>query len=116
MAEISATPDSQSGEEIKHAKKSSDVNEYEDPSLSEKVESYDLDEEAVRIADEDLNRKKKQVWGYLKVLQASWILIRCSQTYKGWMLLWLAFQSTGVIYGDIGTRYVFITSKDSHDS
>jgi KUP system potassium uptake protein len=34
-----------------------------------------------------------------------------SQTYKGWILVWLAFQSTGVIYGDIGTRYVFIPSE-----
>ena len=25
------------------------------------------------------------------------------QTYKGWMLVWLAYQSTGAIYGDIGT-------------
>lgn len=25
------------------------------------------------------------------------------QVFKGWTLLWLAYQSTGVIYGDIGT-------------
>jgi hypothetical protein len=34
-----------------------------------------------------------------------------AQTYKGRMLIWLALQSTGVIYGDIGTRYVFIPPK-----
>jgi hypothetical protein len=27
----------------------------------------------------------------------------CWQTYTGWMLMWLAYQSTGAIYGDIGT-------------
>lgn len=61
MAGISTTPGSQSGEEINPAQKSGDVSEHKDPSLSEKAEGYDLDEEAVRIADEDLNRKKKQV-------------------------------------------------------
>ncbi|ELR06180.1 hypothetical protein VC83_00733 [Pseudogymnoascus destructans] len=82
MADISTTPGSQSG----------DVTEHKDPSLSEKAEDYDLDEEAVRIADEDLNRKKKQ-------------------THKGWMLVWLAFQSTGVIYGDIGTSPLYVYSS-----
>lgn len=61
MADIITTLDSQFGEDINSSNKSSDANEHKDPALSIKVEGYDLDEEAVRIADEDLNRKKKQV-------------------------------------------------------
>ncbi|KFZ23255.1 hypothetical protein V502_02266 [Pseudogymnoascus sp. VKM F-4520 (FW-2644)] len=75
---------SQSGEDVNLAQKSGDVAEHEDPSLLEKADGYSLDKEAARIANEDLNRKKKQ-------------------TYKGRMLIWLALQSTGVIYSDIGT-------------
>jgi KUP system potassium uptake protein len=62
-------------------------------SISEK-NGYDVEDRAAQIADADLNRKKKQ-------------------TYSGWMLLFLAYQSTGVIYGDIGTSplYVYSSSK-----
>ncbi|KUJ20933.1 putative potassium transporter 5 [Mollisia scopiformis] len=72
------------------------------PSLSEKPTSYDEEGlNAAQIADEDLNRKKKQ-------------------TYTGWMLIWLAYQSTGVIYGDIGTSPLYVysstfTSQPSYD-
>jgi hypothetical protein len=59
MAGISGSPGSQSGEEIKPAQ--TDVAKHEDHSLSEKAERYDPDEEAVRITNEDLNHKKKQV-------------------------------------------------------
>ncbi|KFZ18999.1 hypothetical protein V501_00862, partial [Pseudogymnoascus sp. VKM F-4519 (FW-2642)] len=78
MVDISATPGSQSGEDVNLAQKFGDVAKHEDPSLLEKADGYSLDKEAARIADEDLNRKKKQ-------------------TYKGRMLIWLALQSTGVI-------------------
>ena len=61
MVGISATPGSQSGEDVNLAQQSGDVAEHEDPSLSEKADGYSLGEEAARIADEDLNRKKKQV-------------------------------------------------------
>lgn len=61
MVDISATLGSQSGEDVNLAHKSGDVAEHEDPSLSEKADGHSLDEEAARIADEDLNRKKKQV-------------------------------------------------------
>lgn len=42
------------------------------------------------------------------------------QEYKGWMLVWLAYQSTGVIYGDIGTSPLYVysstfTSQPSYD-
>jgi KUP system potassium uptake protein len=62
-------------------------------SISEK-DGYDIEERAAQIADADLNRKKKQ-------------------TFSGWVLLFLAYQSTGVIYGDIGTSplYVYSSSK-----
>ncbi|RFU26938.1 hypothetical protein B7463_g9406, partial [Scytalidium lignicola] len=67
----------------------------------EKRGDYDAEERAIQIADADLNHKKKQ-------------------TFSGWMLLWLAYQSTGTIYGDIGTSplYVFsstFTSQPSYD-
>lgn len=61
MVDISTTPGSQSGEDVNLAQKSGDVAEHEDASLPEKADGYSLDEEAARIADEDLNRKKKQV-------------------------------------------------------
>ncbi|KAK6834300.1 hypothetical protein PG987_008994 [Apiospora arundinis] len=41
-----------------------------------------------------------------------------AQHYHGSILLWLSFQSIGVIYGDIGTSplYVFSSTFDSHPS
>jgi len=30
------------------------------------------------------------------------------QIFSGWTLLWLSYQSIGVIYGDIGTRSAFL--------
>ncbi|KAK3897063.1 hypothetical protein C8A05DRAFT_20094 [Staphylotrichum tortipilum] len=56
--------------------------------------SHDLDEEerARRIAEQDLNQKKKQ-------------------TYSGFLLLWLSFQSAGTIYGDIGTSPLYVYSS-----
>ena len=33
------------------------------------------------------------------------------QEYKGWVLAWLAYQSTGVIYGDIGTSPLYVFSS-----
>lgn len=34
-----------------------------------------------------------------------------SQTFGGFLLLWLSFQSTGVIYGDIGTSPLYVYSS-----
>lgn len=55
---------------------------------------WDLDQEekARQIAEEDLNRGKKQ-------------------SFSGKILLWLAWQSTGVIYGDIGTSPLYVYSS-----
>ncbi|KAI0163650.1 potassium transporter-domain-containing protein [Pestalotiopsis sp. NC0098] len=50
------------------------------------------EEKAHRIAEEDLNRAHKQ-------------------DYRGFVLLWLAWQSTGVIYGDIGTSPLYVYSS-----
>ncbi len=33
------------------------------------------------------------------------------QVFKGWYLIWLAYQSTGVIYGDIGTSPLYVYSS-----
>ncbi|KAK7426939.1 hypothetical protein QQZ08_006531 [Neonectria magnoliae] len=49
-------------------------------------------EKAQQIEHEDLNRENKQ-------------------TYKGILLLWLAWQSTGVVYGDIGTSPLYVYSS-----
>lgn len=37
--------------------------------------------------------------------------VRKKQVFKGWVLLWLAYQSTGVIYGDIGTSPLYVYSS-----
>ncbi|KAK9483667.1 potassium transporter-domain-containing protein [Lipomyces starkeyi] len=58
----------------------------------EKQLSNDVEHAYVSKLDEDLNRKKKQ-------------------EYRGWVLLWLAYQSTGVIYGDIGTSPLYVYSS-----
>ncbi|KAF4973878.1 hypothetical protein FZEAL_9167 [Fusarium zealandicum] len=49
-------------------------------------------EKAQRIEHEDLCRENKQ-------------------TYKGVLLLWLAWQSAGVVYGDIGTSPLYVFSS-----
>lgn len=33
------------------------------------------------------------------------------QVFKGWTLMWLAYQATGVIYGDIGTSPLYVYSS-----
>ncbi|KAL0256341.1 hypothetical protein SLS55_008735 [Diplodia seriata] len=33
------------------------------------------------------------------------------QVFKGWTLIWLAYQSTGVIYGDLGTSPLYVFSS-----
>ncbi|KAH7114576.1 potassium transporter-domain-containing protein [Dactylonectria estremocensis] len=57
-------------------------------------EAWDIEneEKARQIADTDLHQKHKQ-------------------NHKGFMLLWLAWQSTGVIYGDIGTSPLYVYSS-----
>ncbi|EHK25580.1 uncharacterized protein TRIVIDRAFT_145062 [Trichoderma virens Gv29-8] len=65
------------------------------------MSDLDVDEEekARRIAEEDLQGHRKQ-------------------TYSGFLLVWLSFQATGVIYGDIGTSplYVFSSTFSSQPS
>ncbi|KZF24026.1 potassium uptake protein [Xylona heveae TC161] len=46
--------------------------------------------------------------------------IKHEQVFKGWRLLWLAYQSVGVVYGDIGTSPLYVysstfASPPSHD-
>ncbi|KAI1869290.1 uncharacterized protein JN550_005920 [Neoarthrinium moseri] len=57
-------------------------------------EDWDADneEKARRITEEDLQRSHKQ-------------------NHRGIILLWLAWQSTGVIYGDIGTSPLYVYSS-----
>ncbi|KAI1166354.1 potassium transporter [Nemania serpens] len=63
-------------------------------STSEKVHHADEDDEerAQRITEQDQGAHRKQ-------------------KYSGLVLLWLAFQSTGVIYGDIGTSPLYVYSS-----
>jgi KUP system potassium uptake protein len=92
----------QFGEEIQPARTTASKAYTKDlASFSEKSAGVDLEERAVQIANEDLNHKKKQ-------------------TFTGWVLMWLAYQSTGVIYGDIGTSPLYVysstfTSQPSYD-
>ncbi|KAK5653067.1 hypothetical protein OQA88_9353 [Cercophora sp. LCS_1] len=60
----------------------------------EKQLSHDVDQEerARKFEELDRNQKKKQ-------------------TYSGFLLIWLSFQSTGVIYGDIGTSPLYVYSS-----
>ncbi|KAF4463262.1 potassium uptake [Fusarium albosuccineum] len=60
-------------------------------------------EKAQRIEHEDLCRENKQV-GPASFQPAG-------NTYKGILLLWLAWQSTGVVYGDIGTSPLYVFSS-----
>ncbi|KAH6896769.1 potassium transporter-domain-containing protein [Thelonectria olida] len=57
-------------------------------------EAWDIEneEKARQIAESDLNQRHKQ-------------------NHKGFMLLWLAWQSVGVIYGDIGTSPLYVYSS-----
>ncbi|KAI0904957.1 potassium transporter [Ustulina deusta] len=59
---------------------------------TEKWHIDDDEERAQRIAHQDQNSSHKQ-------------------KYSGHVLLWLAFQSTGVIYGDIGTSPLYVYSS-----
>ncbi|TVY88032.1 Potassium transporter [Lachnellula willkommii] len=97
----------QFGEDIQPVKTKNSSTVYsqahnDHPALNEKEEAVDLEDRvAVEIANEDVNKKNKQ-------------------NYTGWMLLWLSYQSTGVIYGDIGTSPLYVysstfTSQPSYD-
>ncbi|CZR54345.1 probable potassium transporter 8 [Phialocephala subalpina] len=102
MAESEAAQHIQFGDDIHPVKTTTSSRVFPKerltPSLSEKRTSLSYDhrdeeeQNATQIADADANRKKKQ-------------------TYSGWMLMWLAYQSTGVIYGDIGTSPLYVYSS-----
>ncbi|MCJ1414727.1 hypothetical protein MMC32_001054 [Xylographa parallela] len=42
--------------------------------------------------------------------------IKHKQVFGGWLLLWLSYQATGVIYGDIGTSPLYVYSSTFTDS
>ncbi|KAK9372535.1 potassium transporter-domain-containing protein [Lipomyces chichibuensis] len=85
------SPQLQLGDERHPSKVVDDAVQSADSSL-EKQLSPDVEQAYASKLDEDLNRKKKQ-------------------EYRGWVLLWLAYQSTGVIYGDIGTSPLYVYSS-----
>jgi KUP system potassium uptake protein len=37
--------------------------------------------------------------------------LKSKQEFRGWLLVWLAYQATGVIYGDIGTSPLYVYSS-----
>ncbi|KAK8111532.1 potassium uptake protein [Apiospora kogelbergensis] len=73
-------------------------------------------ERARRFDREDLNKDNTQVVSP-SFLEEIYQLTR-KQHYHGRILLWLSFQSIGVIYGDIGTSplYVFSSTFNAHPS
>ncbi|KAK8058977.1 hypothetical protein PG994_009425 [Apiospora phragmitis] len=73
--------------------------------VSEKSQRVDDLERAKRLDQEDLDNGNAQL---------TWK----DKKYHGNILLWLSFQSIGVIYGDIGTSplYVFSSTFDGHPS
>ncbi|KAH6950398.1 potassium transporter-domain-containing protein [Ilyonectria sp. MPI-CAGE-AT-0026] len=68
------------------------VGESSSAAAKDKIWDMDSEEKARRIADEDLNHKTKQ-------------------DHRGFLLLWLTWQSTGTVYGDIGTSPLYVYSS-----
>ncbi|KAK2612025.1 hypothetical protein QQS21_001990 [Conoideocrella luteorostrata] len=62
------------------------------PTYSEYLTDIEDEEKARAIANEDLQGPRKQ-------------------TYSGTVLVWLSFQATGIIYGDIGTSPLYVYSS-----
>lgn len=82
----------QSVEEI-HTVKSANGDAFKrELALSEKAPDVSIEERAIRIANQDLNHKHKQVSSQ----DHCYILCKAnsSKTYTGWMLMWLAYQSS----------------------
>ncbi|ORY70059.1 potassium transporter-domain-containing protein [Pseudomassariella vexata] len=73
-------------------KSSINTGQKQSSALSEKTHDIDDEERARRIAEVDLDQHHKQA-------------------YRGPLLLWLSFQSIGVIYGDIGTSPLYVYSS-----
>ncbi|KAH8909965.1 potassium transporter [Coniochaeta sp. PMI_546] len=96
-----ATPKIQFDDSILPAAQEQRVASAEKRSSVYEKHSTELDDEekARQIANEDLHGSRKQ-------------------KYSGLVLLWLSFQSVGVIYGDIGTSplYVFSSTFSSQPS
>ncbi|KAI9739387.1 MAG: hypothetical protein M1818_005075 [Claussenomyces sp. TS43310] len=100
---ITKGPANQLDDEIRSvvAETPANVAPCDGPVLGEKKPSSFGGDEDPDVVYDDLNLKKKQ-------------------TYSGWTLIWLAYQSTGVIYGDIGTSPLYVysstfTSQPSYD-
>lgn len=83
-----------------------------------------LEERAKQLRDADLNPHRKQVSLFIFLYLRVFLLLKISshqfspltlslspQTYHGFILLWVAFQSTGTIYGDIGTSPLYVYSS-----
>ncbi|KAJ5713239.1 uncharacterized protein N7483_010420 [Penicillium malachiteum] len=77
----------------------------------EAEEPHEVDIDMTSLAEgkiDERDLRKKQIFS------------DCLKVFGGWKLAWLAYQSLGVIYGDIGTSplYVFsstFTSEPSYD-
>ncbi|KKY28925.1 putative potassium transporter [Diplodia seriata] len=90
--------------------------------LEEKEVDLDYDEEAsidIQPQERDLKHKQVSRSCYTET-KGVLLLLTEDKIFSGWTLLWLAYQSTGVIYGDIGTSplYVFsstFASEPSHE-
>lgn len=85
---IDTTPHIQYEEETNPPKAAGEAaysTERKDVFISEKAEDYDLEEKAARIADADLNAKKKQVWVHWDVIgfPEYWSTLLCRPTQDG---------------------------------
>ncbi|KAJ6037007.1 hypothetical protein N7540_001286 [Penicillium herquei] len=86
----------------------------------EAEEPREVDIDMTSLAEgkmDERDLRKKQVF---LLLIFYWNPADCFKVFGGWKLAWLAYQSLGVIYGDIGTSplYVFsstFTSEPSYD-
>ncbi|KAL3957317.1 hypothetical protein ACCO45_007895 [Purpureocillium lilacinum] len=90
MAECDAE-EAASGTGKEHAQSSVGPPEANGPLPGTKAEAGD-EERAREIAEQDLGTSRKQ-------------------EYSGMLLVWLSFQATGVIYGDIGTSPLYVYSS-----
>jgi hypothetical protein len=65
----------------------------------------DYDEEDA-IAPKESDFRHKQVCQLTVLILYLQVWLISFQKFKGWTVLWLSYQATGVIYGDIGYTFV----------
>ena len=114
---MSNVKDDDGGDDPVPGESSSSARNCEEATAAQEAWDMDQEEKARQITTNDLNRSHKQVRiGRSLPNQTSTYLQSIAnkllyQSHKGFMFLWLAWQSTGVIYGDIGTSPLYVYSS-----